>query len=97
MRAEDLFELLKTLWASNKIKFNHERHRVQLALILQLGGITGNRPGALLTLCYKHIKVTLLPNPESGEQPRVLIEIRYEHTKGYLGAKDASVLSTMLH
>lgn len=70
---------------------------MQLALIMQLAGITGNQPGALLALCYKHIKVTLLPNPEGREQPRVLIEIRYERTKGYLGEKDVSVLSTTLH
>lgn len=89
MRAEDLFELLKTLWVSKETRFNHERHRVQMALIMQLAGITGNRPGALLALRYKHIKVTLLPDPEGGEQPRVLIEIRYELTRGYLGEKDA--------
>ncbi len=63
MRAEDLFELLKTLWVSNEIKFKHERHRVQLALIMQLAGITGNRSGALLALCYKHIKGDSVTEP----------------------------------
>lgn len=58
MRAEDLFELLKTLWVSKEIRFSHERHRVQMALIIQLAGITENPPGALLALRYKHIKVT---------------------------------------
>ncbi len=34
MRAEDEFELLKTLYLSSEITFNYERHRVQLALII---------------------------------------------------------------
>ena len=40
---------------------------------------------------YRHIKVTLLPDPKGGEQPRVLIEIVFNYTKGYLGEKDAYV------
>ncbi|KAI4086415.1 MAG: hypothetical protein L6R37_008419 [Teloschistes peruensis] len=56
---------------------------------MQLAGITGNQPAALLAVRYRHIKVTLLPDPEGGEQPRVLIEIVFHHTKGYLGEKDA--------
>ena len=48
MHIKDLFQLLKTLWISSKLKFNHERHRVQLALIIQLAKITENQPSALL-------------------------------------------------
>ena len=71
--------------------FNHERHRVQLALIMQLVGITSNRPTAPLAVCYEYIKVTVLPDLHGGEQPRVLVEIVDKYTKGYLGEKDASV------
>ena len=92
LHAEDEFELLKTLYTSTESIFPHERYRVQLALIMQLAGITGNRPSALLAVCYQHIKVTLLPDPDGGEQPRVLIEIVFQHTKGYLGEKDAYVV-----
>jgi len=92
LHAEDEFELLKTLYISTETNFPHERYRVQLALIMQLAGITGNRPSALLAVRYQHIKVTLLPDPEGGEQTRVLIEIVFHHTKGYLGEKDACVL-----
>ncbi|KAL9594077.1 MAG: hypothetical protein Q9179_005569, partial [Wetmoreana sp. 5 TL-2023] len=92
LHAEDEFELLKTLYTSTETTFPHERYRVQLALIMQLAGITGNRPAALLAVRYRHIKVTLLPDPEGGEQPRVLIEIVFHHTKGYLGEKDAYVI-----
>lgn len=97
MRAEDEFELLKTLFLSSEVVFSHERHRVQLALIMQLAGITGNRPAALLAVCYRHVKVTLLADPDGGERPRVMLEIVYQHTKGYLGDKDALVIPTTLN
>lgn len=90
MRAEDEFELLKTLFLSVEITFDHERHRVQLALIIQLAGIKGNRPAALLGVCYKDVKITLLPDPKGGELPRRLIEIAFKNTKGYLGEKETS-------
>jgi len=89
LHAEDKFELLKTLYTSTEATFSHERYRVQLGGIMQLTGITGNRPSALLAVRYRHIKVTLLPDPNGGEQPRVLIEIIFPNTKGYLGEKDA--------
>ncbi len=83
MRAKDEFEFLKTLYLSTEMNFIHERLRVQLA------GITGNRPAALLAVCYGHVKATLLPDPQGGERPRVLVEIAYKYTKGYLGEKDS--------
>ena len=89
MRAEDEFELLKTLWLSDEVVYDHERHRIALALILQLAGITGNRPGALLALRYRHVKVFLLPDATGGDRPRVLMEVKFEETKSYLGPKDA--------
>jgi hypothetical protein len=70
----------------------HERLRVQLALILQLAGITGNRPEALLSLRYKHVKITLLRDPYGSEWPKPIIELTFEKTKSYMGAKDAYVL-----
>ena len=92
MRAEDEFELLKTLFLSVGIVFDHERHRVQLALIMQLAGITENRPAALLGVCYKDVKITLLADLGGGELPRRLIEIAFKNTKGYLGDKETSML-----
>ena len=74
MRAKDEFELLKTLWTLSEMALDHERLRVQLVLILQLAGITGNRPGALLSLRYENLKVTLLRDPAGSDWPRVLIE-----------------------
>jgi len=92
LHGEDEFELLKTLYTSTETTFPHERYRVQLALVMQLAGITGNRPSALLAVRYQNIKVTLLKDPDGGEQPRMLIEIVFHHTKGYLGEKDAYVV-----
>ena len=96
MRAEDGFELLKTLHLSVEMIFDHERHRVQLALLMQLAGITGNRPGALLGVCYSDVKITLLPDPQGGEFPRRLIEIAFKKTKGYLGEKETFVFLSMV-
>jgi len=96
LHAEDEFELLRTLYTSTETTFHHERYRVQLALIMQLAGITGNRPSALLAVRYRNIKVTLLEDPAGGEQPRVLIEIMFNHTKGYLGEKDAYVFAFLV-
>ena len=84
------------LYTSTETTFPHERYRIQLALIMQLAGITGNRPSALLAVRYQHIKVTLLEDPNGGEQPRVLIEIVFNHTKGYLGEKDAYVFKSYI-
>ncbi|KAK1043388.1 hypothetical protein LTR74_018428 [Friedmanniomyces endolithicus] len=88
MRAEDEFELLKTLWESPEMRLQHERLRVQLALMIQLAGITGNRPGALRRLQYKNLKIALLPDGAGGDRPRLVMDCAFEHTKRYLGAKD---------
>ncbi|KAI9888214.1 MAG: hypothetical protein M1814_001087 [Vezdaea aestivalis] len=90
MRSEDEFELLKTLWTSNNMRFDHERHRLELACIVQLAGITGNRPDALLSMKYKDLKVALLRNPNGGEYPRPIIDAKFGHTKSYLGQKQAN-------
>ncbi|KAL9027313.1 MAG: hypothetical protein Q9196_004144 [Gyalolechia fulgens] len=83
LHAEDEFKLLKSRYTSTETTFPHERY----PLIMQLAGITDNRPSALLAVRYQHIKVTLLPDPDGGEQTRVLIEIVFHHIKGYLGEK----------
>ena len=89
MRAEDEFELLKTLWCSPELIFPHERARVQLALILVLAGMTGNRPDALLKLTYGDVSICLLRDPSGGKQPRLLVDLTFNHTKSYSGDKDA--------
>lgn len=91
LHVKDKFELLKTLYTSTETIFPYKQYRIQLVLIMQLAGITGNRPSALLAVRYQYIKVSLLEDPNCGEQPRVLIEIAFNHTKDYLEEKDAYV------
>lgn len=69
IRAEDKFELFKTLYLLVKIIFDHKRYRVQLALLMQLVGITGNWPSTLLDVCYSNIKITLLSDPQGDKFP----------------------------
>ena len=88
MRAEDEFELLKTLWCSPELAFDYERYRIQLALLVQLAGITGNRPDALLKLTWGDVKIVLLRDPSRGTRARLVVELTFNNTKGYLGAKD---------
>ena len=91
VRVEDEFRLLRTLWGSAEMDMEHERLRVQLALFVQVAGITGNRPDALLSLRYKNVKVFLLRDPNNSEYPRPIIELTFDNTKTYIGNKDAYV------
>jgi len=50
-------------------------------------GFSGNRPQAVLNLCYRHIVMTLLRDPKGGPH-RILIGFTCEFTKQYLGMKD---------
>lgn len=64
---EDEFELLKILHLFIEMICDHEGHRVQLALLMQLASITSNRPSALLGVCYNDVKITLLPDSQGGK------------------------------
>ncbi|KAM3424156.1 hypothetical protein BST61_g11301 [Cercospora zeina] len=88
-RVEDAFEMLKAIWGSCDITFPHERQRAQLALIIQLAGLSGNRPDALMKLRYGDIAVSLLRDPtQPAAPPRVLTEFTFKYTKQYQGEKD---------
>ena len=82
-----LRKLSKKCGLTTKKKYTHGRHRIQLALFLQLAGFSGNRPQAVLSLCYRHIIVTLLRDPNRGPH-NILIEFTYEFTKQFLGTKE---------
>jgi integrase len=91
VRVEDEFRLLRTLWGSAEMGVEHERLQVQLALFIQLAGITGNRPDAILSLRYKHVRISLLRDPHKSQRPRPIIELTFERTKSYMGNKDPYV------
>ncbi|KAH7379060.1 hypothetical protein BKA64DRAFT_648481 [Cadophora sp. MPI-SDFR-AT-0126] len=59
-------------------------------LIDNLAGITGNRPEALVELRYRHLKLTLIRDPDGGGRPRLFVELTPEFTKGFLGSKDVN-------
>lgn len=75
----------------------HERMRIQLALIAQLAGITGNRPGAVLALKYGNLRVTLLRDPDGSPLPKVLLEVTFKVTKTYHGSKEPYDTSASLY
>lgn len=91
MYVEDLAELMRVLLATTEMTFDIGWLRIQLILFCQLAGITGNRPEALVELRYRHLKLTLIRDPNGG-RPRLFIELTAEFTKGFLGLKDACVL-----
>lgn len=92
MYVEDLTEVLHTNLTTTEKKYTHGRYRLQAQLYLQLGGFAANRPTALLSLCYRHIKVTLLRDPEGGPH-RVLLEFTFEFTKEFLRIKDMNTFT----
>ncbi|KAF1364477.1 hypothetical protein EJ07DRAFT_27239, partial [Lizonia empirigonia] len=87
MYVEDQTLVLQTNLVTTEKRYPHGRYRIQAQLYLQLGGFTANRPKALLGLCYRHIQVTLLRDPEGGPH-RLLLEFTFEFTKQFLGIKD---------
>ncbi|TQB67628.1 hypothetical protein MPDQ_005096 [Monascus purpureus] len=89
MDVKDLTKVVETTISTTKKKFGHGRHRIELALFLQLAGLTTNRPQAILNLRYRHIQVSLLRDPQGGLH-RIVIEFTFEFTKEWLGAKDAN-------
>ena len=91
MYAEDLAEFARVLLATTEMTFDIGWLRIQIVLFCQLAGITGNRPEPLVELRYRHLKLTLIRNPDRGGRPRIFIELTPEFTKGFLGSKDVYV------
>jgi hypothetical protein len=85
---EDLLGILQTNLTMTKKRYDHGRQRIQAHLYHHLGGFSANRTQAVLDLCYEHIVVSLLRDPEGGPH-RILLEFTYEFTKQFLGTKEA--------
>ncbi|PGG95045.1 hypothetical protein AJ79_10301 [Helicocarpus griseus UAMH5409] len=84
---DDLINVVETTLTTTKKKFGHGRQRILLCLFFQLAGFSANRPQALLNLCYRHIKITLLKDPDGGPN-NILIEFTIEFAKTFLGDKE---------
>jgi hypothetical protein len=87
MYMEDIKEVLRTNLTTTEKRYSLSRIRMEIQLFFQLAGFFATRPIAMLNLCYRHISVTLLRDPEGGPN-RVLLEFTFEFTKSFLGAKD---------
>jgi len=87
IRVEDEVELLAALWSSSRMSMEHERLRVQLALLIQLAGITGSRPSALMSLQYQDFKLSLLRDPAGSDWPLLIVDVTFRNTKSFLGPK----------
>jgi uncharacterized protein DUF3435 len=92
MYVEDLKELLRTNITTTKKLYKVGRIRIEISLIMQLGGFNANRPNAILSLRYRDILVTLLRDQWGGDH-RTLLEFTYEFTKEFLGPKAKYVYS----
>jgi hypothetical protein len=90
MYVEDLTRYAGGILGTTKMNFEIGWLRIQFILYCQLGALTGNRPDALVNLCYRHFKLALVRDPEdlTGRYPRLFIELTPEFTKTFLGAKD---------
>ncbi|KAG4412166.1 hypothetical protein IFR04_014697 [Cadophora malorum] len=90
MYAKDLAEFARVLLATIEMTYDIGWLRIQLVLFCQLAGIIGNRLEALIELRYRHLKLTLIRNPNGGGRPRIFIKLTPEFTKGFLGSKDVN-------
>lgn len=90
MYVEDQTLVLRTNLETVEKRYPHGRCRIQAQFYFQIGGFTANQPKAILGLCYRHILVTLLRDPDGGPH-RVLLEFTFEFTKEFLGVKDMYV------
>ncbi|KAF2105306.1 hypothetical protein BDV96DRAFT_655764 [Lophiotrema nucula] len=88
MDHEDLLMLLQTNLTTTEHRYRIGRLRIQLHLFLQIALITAARPQAILNLCYRHLRIYLLRDPEGG-RPRLFLGFTFEFTKTYLGLKEA--------
>ncbi|KAJ5904727.1 uncharacterized protein N7473_001643 [Penicillium subrubescens] len=84
----DVAEFARVILSTTEMTFPCGWYRIQLLLFCQLAAITGNRPGALLKLRFRDLKLTLIRDPNGG-RPRLFIYLRPEFTKGFLGEKQS--------
>jgi hypothetical protein len=87
MYVGDQTKVLQTNVTTTEKRYPHGQCKTQAYIYLHLGGFTANRPQAILELCYRHILVALLWDPE-GAPHLVLLEFAFKFMKEFLGIKD---------
>ncbi|KAJ5820533.1 hypothetical protein N7474_006124 [Penicillium riverlandense] len=88
MFVEDVAEFARVILSTTEMTFPCGWYRIQLLLFCQLAAITGSRPGALLKLRFRDLKLTLIRDPNGG-RPRLFIYLRPEFTKSFLSEKES--------
>ncbi|CAG8146657.1 unnamed protein product [Penicillium nalgiovense] len=86
---QDLTELNETILRTQERRFHFGYERIQLCLFNMLGIYTVNRLHALLSLQFHHLRFSIQDNPEGGP-PVLLVEIKSEHTKQFLGTSQVN-------
>lgn len=87
---QDLTEFTETILRTQEKRFYLGYERIQLCIFTMLGIYTVNRLGALLSLQFKHLQFSIQRDPLQGP-PVLLVEIRSEHTKQFLGVSQLYV------
>lgn len=90
MYVQDLTELNETILRTQERRFHFGYERIQLCLFNMLGIYTVNRLHALLSLQFHHLRFSIQDNPDGGP-PVLLVEIKSEHTKRFLGTSQMYV------
>jgi hypothetical protein len=95
MSVNDLFQILQYHWAFDTGSLPHERQRVQLSLLLLMMAYTSSRPGAIVesgcakgsneALCYKDIKILVIPGSDGAYRDTLVMTITLRYMKGCRG------------
>ncbi|KAE8547697.1 hypothetical protein EYB25_009490 [Talaromyces marneffei] len=67
LEAEEFMEVIQYHWAADINIFPNERQRVQVAAILLLAAYTGSRPGALLNITYRDLRLNMEKHRKTGK------------------------------
>lgn len=67
LEAEEFVEVIQYHWAADINVFPNERQRVQVAAILLLAAYTGSRPGALLHITYRDLRLYVEKHRKTGK------------------------------
>ncbi|KAJ4307349.1 hypothetical protein N0V88_000733 [Collariella sp. IMI 366227] len=89
MTIDDLKKQIDTTVSTTEKSFRIGECRVLCALFHLLLAPSGSRPKALLLLRFKHVRVSLVRDPEGGPH-QIVIRFTLKYTKGFLGAKEAN-------
>lgn len=90
MTIDDLKKQIDTTISTTEKSFHLGECRILCALYHEMLAPTGSRPYALLRLQYKHLEVSVARDPEGGPH-RIVIRLKVEYAKGFLGMKEAYV------